>query len=290
MTPQPSNRRIEPQHGPAAAPELEYHEKQPPPLPAPVNQPILPPTGWRSKQMQMPPYRGPMMDLDTIWPPPCCAGSSRFLPVQLCPSLAPATPAHHGFPAEARAACHGAEPKNSAPHGFEPLSRKNFGAPANGLNSSSQGPPDQEWRSRCRMIGDDLEGSRSAKAALPPARAAKLPDRQESLRIDTAEVSRRTGLSRRTVTAHAARGWIPGARQFGRKWTFDSAVIDAWINGEFEWAKTETSTSAAISTTSGSRSADETSVKAFRRLLGKPHGASGTSVSGNSRARLQAAA
>src|SRR5690625_363982 len=167
------------------------------------------------------------------------------------------------------------ENQKTVQHMDSNLCRESFGPAANGLNSSSQGPRGQEWRSRCRMIVDDLEGSRSAKAALPPARAAKLPDRQESLRIDTAEVSRRTGLSRRTVTAHAGRGWIPGARQFGRKWTFDSAVVDAWINGEFEWKKTKTSTSAAISTTSGSRSADETSVKAFRRLLGKPHGASG---------------
>lgn len=42
-------------------------------------------------------------------------------------------------------------------------------------------------------------------------------------------VMERTGLSRRTVQAMAARGEIPGAAKFGKLWTFDRLKLARWI-------------------------------------------------------------
>lgn len=42
-------------------------------------------------------------------------------------------------------------------------------------------------------------------------------------------VMAKTGLSRRTVQAMAARGEIPGAAKFGKLWTFDRIKLARWI-------------------------------------------------------------
>jgi phage terminase Nu1 subunit (DNA packaging protein) len=54
----------------------------------------------------------------------------------------------------------------------------------------------------------------------------------------------KTGLSRRTVQAMAARGQIPGAAKFGKLWTFDRMKLARWIRDkERECQSQATSTS-----------------------------------------------
>jgi hypothetical protein len=91
----------------------------------------------------------------------------------------------------------------------------------------------------------------------------------DDARIDSKEVARLSGLKRRTVVAHAGRGLIPSAEQFGTKWTFDAVTIRAWAKDPKGWMKTiaTTSTSVAKPTGFAPPSADENSVKAFTQLL-----------------------
>lgn len=58
----------------------------------------------------------------------------------------------------------------------------------------------------------------------------------------------KTGLSRRTVQAMAARGEIPGAAKFGKLWTFDRMKLARWIHDK-EQECLRTSTSAAAFST-----------------------------------------
>ena len=119
---------------------------------------------------------------------------------------------------------------------------------------------------------------------------ANLPSANEDARIDSTEVARLSGLKRRTVTAHAARGLIPGARRFGAKWTFDAETIRAWVKGTREWTTTEISTSAKKPGGSARPSADGKSVKAFERLASRPRARPGTPVSPNSAPRRRSRA
>lgn len=61
-------------------------------------------------------------------------------------------------------------------------------------------------------------------------------------RVRVEAVMGKTGLSRRTVQAMAARGEIPGAAKFGKLWTFDRFKLTRWIR-EKEQQCLRTSTS-----------------------------------------------
>ena len=78
------------------------------------------------------------------------------------------------------------------------------------------------------FTNDDI--ARFQKIASAPSVPANLPSAKEDEddRIDSKEVARQTGLSRRAVTARSGRELIPSAKQFGTKWTFDAA-IKAWV-------------------------------------------------------------
>lgn len=58
----------------------------------------------------------------------------------------------------------------------------------------------------------------------------------------------KTGLSRRTVQAMAARGEIPGAAKLGKLWTFDRMKLARWIRDKEQECQ-RTSTSAVAFTT-----------------------------------------
>ena len=122
------------------------------------------------------------------------------------------------------------------------------------------------------------EFQESASAPYVPADLHPAKEDEDD-RIDSKEVARRSGLSRRAVTSHARKDMIPSARQFGTKWTFDDATIRAWVKGRDEGTRTTTSASAAKPRGSARPSADGKSVKAFARLLAPSREKAGTPVS-----------
>ena len=92
-------------------------------------------------------------------------------------------------------------------------------------------------------------------------------------RITIEELAGLLGVPIRTVQAMAARGEIPSAAKFGRRWTFDEARIRVWIKdreGEIcrERAKTDaTSIGEAASGGHGSRSMGPSVEGAYERTM-----------------------
>lgn len=70
-----------------------------------------------------------------------------------------------------------------------------------------------------------------------------------SERITVEEASPILGLPARTIQQMAARGIIPGAAKFGRRWTFDERKLRAFIRGrEEETQRTANASSARVLT------------------------------------------
>lgn len=95
-------------------------------------------------------------------------------------------------------------------------------------------------------------------------------------RIPVAQVADMIGLTVRAVQQMAARGDIPSAAKFGRRYTFDALTIRRWIKQrEAELCPTKTYSAEAPSGGAGFRLPDATSNEAYERLIGlRPGGGS----------------
>jgi len=92
-------------------------------------------------------------------------------------------------------------------------------------------------------------------------------------RVGAAEVERITGFSRRKVQLLASRGRIPSAaRPAGGCWSFDPAVVRAWLKREEGKLCRTTSIEEERPGTPASRSGGATVDEAYERLLGASPG------------------
>jgi hypothetical protein len=137
-----------------------------------------------------------------------------------------------------------------------------------------------------RMTGDSVDGrdlpsspARTVRRRMAERACDQEPDRPDldEKRIRASSAAQRVGMSARRLVELAAKGRVPGAAQMaggGGQWSFSLVKLEGWIREREAVAACRREEGGVISTVEvksgggGSRSADESTAKAFERLFG----------------------